>query len=177
MSSSANTFYSTSDLEVGLDENRPQGEYESSVKGDNAFDIDEFCSNVTAQLAELRKENFLIAENIERIMPFLVEILRNKQNVGKAVGNNWKTTNPVSVEALNWIVKQIQLTGENSILPAKLGLNWKSEFPSTSAPWIIEKKADGRKKGIKSFVTEYGNGILSVEDTINHVTAKILLNH
>jgi len=180
MSSSTNSFYSESGLDTS---NSPP------VDGTGMKQVDEFCAITTAQLdslivtvQDLKRTNVILLDKINQNSVILTAILQNMQesnrkSIADSSGFEWKSKNSNVKKSLNWIVKQIQITGKNSILPSQLGLKWNSEFPNTDPSWVTETKANGLKKGIKRFVKDYGNGILSVEDTTNHAMAKILFNH
>lgn len=117
-----------------------------------------------------------LEQRFTQVVEMLTSVIANQQSNGKAVGYDWGIeNNPAIVDALNWIVEKIREAGSNSILPSQLGLLWNNEFKNTPGPWVSEKKPDGKKIGIKAFVTKYGKGILFVEDT-DHVKAKILFN-
>ena len=151
--------------------------------------VDEFCAITTAQLGSLIKTvqsltvtNAILLDKMNQNSVMLTAILQNLQesnrkSIADSSGFEWKSKNSNVKKSLNWIVKQIGLTADKkSILPSQLGLKWNSEFPNTDPPWVTETKPNGLKKGIKRFVKDYGNGILSVEDTTNHAMAKILFN-
>ena len=151
---------------------------ETNKSDPEIFLEEKFQSILSKCLAPLGDAIATLNQKVTHLQKTLDKV--NQQNGGKTTGYVWNTKNSDSVKALNWIVRQIQKekksTGSYSILPAKLGLKWKSDFPDSLPIWQTQKKPDGRKKGVKAFVTECGNGILSVEDTTNHMTKKILFN-
>ena len=152
-----------SDLEIFLKE-----QFQEILSGSLAPLEDELAT-VRCQLDDLQKR-------FTQVVEMLTSVIANQQSVGKAVGYDWGIKDkPALVDGLNWIVDKIREAGSNSILPSQLGLIWNNEFKNTPAPWVSEKKPDGKKIGIKAVVTKYGNGNLFVEDT-DHVKAKILLN-
>lgn len=164
MSASAFTEFAKSSNSNWADALQEAEDSETNIPDRGSVLMEQFQGMLSRTLAPLEDELATVRNMVEHLQQSLDD-----------AGNDWGTEIPESVDALNWIVEKIKETGSNSILPAKLGLNWKSEFPTIEPRWVAEKKTNGRKKGVKAFVTEYGNGILSVETT-DHVKAKILLN-
>ena len=149
-----------------------QDDSETNIPDPESVLMEKFQGILSRSLAPFVDELATVRHMVEHLQQSVDDAINANQ---QTAGNDWGTEIPESVDALNWIVEKIRETGSNSILPARLGLNWKSEFPTIEPRWVAEKKTNGRKKGVKAFVTEYGNGILSVETT-DHVKAKILLN-
>lgn len=161
-------------------------EYSAPEDGGVVDQLNEYCYKTTQELAFLRNGLEVLLQRTEQLSVLVTAILQNQQQQGIAaentVGYDWGIGDNTSIEdataivdALNWIVRQIP-KGSNSIHPAQLGLNWNSEFPNVLPIWQTKKKPYGIKIGIKRFVKEYGNGILSVEVTTNHGKARILFN-
>ena len=63
-----------------------------------------------------------LEQRFTQVVEMLTSFNANQQTAGIAVGYDWGTEIPESVDALNWIVEKIRETGSNSILPAKNAL-------------------------------------------------------